>query len=509
MLRNLKPGPTVGVLFSFFGLVVLIVAFFPSQEADIKNDARAAKLLTRDCDFHYAKHMKVRCYYYRTHDVGGFYLPLALISQTHRRPIGERDLLVHIPGGPGQGFMTTGEEIAYWVERMQTHHWQFDLLLFDPRGTGEGKHAWRCRDYHRLSQQLLGENIAVAAEYRQLHDVAAKCFTEFERMTRRRLATERYPRRASTAYATIEQAQDIAGMAMALGYTRVHLWGVSYGTRLALAAAKQEVVKSLILDSPYPFARGHYSELPQLYHQSFTSHAELFGKLFPASAQGFGDIYQGARARLAQKPLLTRAHHIATDTHLPFVLTDTRLLELSFSVLYKPYLYRSFYLGLREFANERRVNEDLQLVIDSFISNVLDEGFSYMVYFAIECLDNRPQAEGEILQALQAYPDLADYFRAGWEYDVCRVFDFAQRKYVQALAYSDKPTLIFSGEYDPITPAAWGAELAQRLPRARHIVIANEGHGVLFSSQCNWSFVQNFVAGRDTGIAIECRGDAY
>jgi len=42
------------------------------------------------------------------------------------------------------------------------------------------------------------------------------------------------------------------------------------------------------------------------------------------------------------------------------------------------------------------------------------------------------------------------------------------------------PTLIFSGAYDPSTPASLGAEVARHLGRSRHVIVRNESHGSEF-----------------------------
>ncbi len=45
--------------------------------------------------------------------------------------------------------------------------------------------------------------------------------------------------------------------------------------------------------------------------------------------------------------------------------------------------------------------------------------------------------------------------------------------------HSDVPTLLLSGEADPVTPPADAERLAQGLWRHRHLVLQGEGHGQL------------------------------
>jgi hypothetical protein len=43
---------------------------------------------------------------------------------------------------------------------------------------------------------------------------------------------------------------------------------------------------------------------------------------------------------------------------------------------------------------------------------------------------------------------------------------------------SDVPTLIFSGEVDPVTPPSSGDRVARALKRSQHIVVTDAGHGL-------------------------------
>jgi pimeloyl-ACP methyl ester carboxylesterase len=57
---------------------------------------------------------------------------------------------------------------------------------------------------------------------------------------------------------------------------------------------------------------------------------------------------------------------------------------------------------------------------------------------------------------------------------------------------SDVPTLILSGDVDPVTPPGWGDAVAKHLPNARHIVVPATGHGVVATS-CGQRLVQQFL----------------
>jgi pimeloyl-ACP methyl ester carboxylesterase len=43
---------------------------------------------------------------------------------------------------------------------------------------------------------------------------------------------------------------------------------------------------------------------------------------------------------------------------------------------------------------------------------------------------------------------------------------------------SQAPSLLLSGNLDPVTPPLWGEEVARGLSRSRHLVVPGGGHGV-------------------------------
>jgi len=64
---------------------------------------------------------------------------------------------------------------------------------------------------------------------------------------------------------------------------------------------------------------------------------------------------------------------------------------------------------------------------------------------------------------------------------------------------SDVPVLVLSGELDPVTPPRWGAETAEHLARALHLVVPGVGHGTTATS-CVSGIVHDFI---DRGSTAE------
>jgi pimeloyl-ACP methyl ester carboxylesterase len=70
---------------------------------------------------------------------------------------------------------------------------------------------------------------------------------------------------------------------------------------------------------------------------------------------------------------------------------------------------------------------------------------------------------------------------------------------------SDKPVLLLSGSDDPATPARYAEHIvASGLSRARHIVVADQGHGVV-SLGCVPRLAERFIdAASVDGLSSEC-----
>jgi pimeloyl-ACP methyl ester carboxylesterase len=69
---------------------------------------------------------------------------------------------------------------------------------------------------------------------------------------------------------------------------------------------------------------------------------------------------------------------------------------------------------------------------------------------------------------------------------------------------SDVPTLLLSGELDPVTPPRYADEVAKSLPRSRHLVGKGQGH-ILLSRGCTPQLAADFVESLDpAGLDAEC-----
>ena len=72
-------------------------------------------------------------------------------------------------------------------------------------------------------------------------------------------------------------------------------------------------------------------------------------------------------------------------------------------------------------------------------------------------------------------------------------------------ATTDVPTLLISGELDPVTPPSGADEVLRHLSRGRHVVIRNNGHPIGNAEKCIGQMIGEFLdrASAD-GLATSC-----
>lgn len=131
--------------------------------------------------------------------------------------------VVYLAGGPGGSAVETARGRRWPVfERVRR---EADVLLLDQRGTGLSEPPPRCPyTLHFDDARPLQRETALAA----LRAAAARCVAHW-----RRQGID------LAAYTSVESADDIEQLRRALGVPRVSLWGMSYGSHLALATVRR------------------------------------------------------------------------------------------------------------------------------------------------------------------------------------------------------------------------------------------------------------------------------
>ncbi|MCP4542709.1 MAG: alpha/beta hydrolase [Chloroflexi bacterium] len=387
------------------------------------------------------------------------------------------DPVIYLSGGPGGSALEFiryqfDDHFAPVLETMQR-----DLIVFDQRGVGRSKPALDCPNFNDLSLELLDGEM----DGQQISDEQVSALAMGALQT---CAANLGQIADLSAYNSASNADDVRDLRLALGYEQVNLWGVSYGTRLALTVMRDypEGARSVVLDSVYPPDVNLYLEGPANFGRSLDLLLDncaanpICGANFPNLRAVFFDTVERLNAHPASSTItntLTGEAHAATmsgDAFMGFV----------FQVLYET----EFKYMLPQFIYDASGNDFV--AIDRIRGAILAQRMvlSRGMTFSVQCNEEVPFSSlAEYERTLARYPELVGLYEYSimgkLVYQVCDVWDSGQALAIenQPVA-SDIPTLVMVGEFDPVTPPAWGERAAETLTHGYFFEYPGVGHGV-------------------------------
>ncbi len=358
---------------------------------------------------------------------------------------------------------------------MDTH----DLIVFDQRGTGFSLPSLNCPELETGEDENATE------------------------LCRDRLIEEGVN---LDAYNSANSAADVDDLRIALGYDQVDLWGISYGTKLALTTMRDwpEGIRSVIINSVYP---PEADDLTLTVGSFIDAYETLFARCaadavcsdaFPSLEDDFYTLI----ADLNDAPIYLE------DDQGELELSGDEILNQLFLALYDsqrlPYLPyaldllaygeddEALYTGYDILTGAYIPDDDSEVpesvVMDSpFVVDYMDEygeiddaeGQAWSVDCAEEYqLDD---VDAAYAAADAAPEELVGYFIGGIEGNLadCEIWGVQTADPIEAeRVISDIPTLVISGAMDPITPASSGESAAAGLSNGQFVLFPTAGHGI-------------------------------
>ena len=410
------------------------------------------------------------------------------------------DPIVYLAGGPG-GIAIHEAQILVdaGVNRDR------DLILMDQRGTLHSEPALTCPNVDRFFVRNLGLVLDAPSTRREHAAASRECH--------QRLAA---PGLDLGAYNTTENAADFADLRTALGIAEWNVFGVSYGTNLALTLMRQhpQGIRSVIIDSVEP---------PEIVNVGgFWGNArEGFDSLFAAcEAQpgcwprhpGIAETFTRLVGDLEAHPVTTSVAAGEGRPPVAVVLDGGALVNWLVDMSFATADYPHVPAWIGELADGHPEN-----IAKACASPVLatPEGYlGYGLIFGVICSEWVPyEAESDVLdrgrRAFPNYPDsvLSPAVHFTYVYDDCRDWPVPQAPATQRAATpSTIPTLVLSGGFDAVTPPSWGRIAAQTLPNSTVVVIPGAGHFVASVSPCAQRVIASFLSdpsAPDTGCVAQ------
>jgi pimeloyl-ACP methyl ester carboxylesterase len=385
-----------------------------------------------------------------------------------------------LAGGPGQSAVSVAGPTMALFGRLNNRR---DIVFVDQRGTG-GSAPLDCADPEHAS---LAEQ---ADPERQLR-MAMRCKAELLKLP--------YVAGADDLrfFTTTIAVQDLDAVRQALGAERIDLVGASYGTRVALEYQRQfpDAVRRSVLDGAAPpdmalpasFSLDNQAALDAMFAACARE---------PACARDHPDLRARFEALLASLPRTVTAAHPLTGRSERFVLGRDMLLGALRNALYVP----AIAAALPEAIDAAARGEFAGLVgLNATFAARKSTRIATGMHLSVVCAEDVPRLDANAdTPGADFGNDFARFYR-----DLCADWP---RGDVPAAFYtipaSRTPVLVLSGGLDPATPPRHGERVARALgPKARHVVVANAGHGVL-GVGCMRDVLYRFIDAGSDGEAL-------
>ena len=379
---------------------------------------------------------------------------------------GTTDPLFFLAGGPGQGAAQLAPQLRTVFRPIQKTR---DIVLVDQRGTGRS-HPLEC-DSDQDSLTGLIERQGEAAERLK------RCLAGYDADVR--------------LYTTPIAMEDLDQVREWLGYDRLNLYGGSYGTRAALVYLRQhgEHVRTVTLDGVAPTDM----RLPLFVARDAQRSLDAWLGRCEADTHcraKYPNLQARVRTllqRLDHAPARVRLTHPRTGASEETVLDARIVASLLFGALYSPVT-----ATLLPTLIDRAERNDFQSLLALGMADDSSDNMSVGMQLSVLCSEDAPL----VTRADLAREHEGNVFGDRLFGDQVTACEFWPKGAIDASYYkpvsSDVPTLVLSGELDPITPPVWGNEVLAHLSKARHFTATATGHGVI-GTPCGVRLIQDFL----------------
>ncbi|HEY7754231.1 MAG TPA: alpha/beta fold hydrolase [Steroidobacteraceae bacterium] len=412
---------------------------------------------------------------------GGKTIELAVAVVPAVATRGKPDPLFLLAGGPGQGAIQGYAPILGAFAGIRRER---DLVLVDQRGTG-GSSRLDCD----MPEDALESGELAPAELREL---ARECLAGLA-------ARPQF-------YTTSIAVRDLDAVREALGYGQINLFGGSYGTRVAQHYARRypQRTRAIVLDAVVPPDR---ALVPAIAIESQAALDGVFARCqadpacndrFPDVAGQFRVLDERLRRSPASIPFADPVDGVTTELEV----TRAHLATMARMLTYSARTASLLPLVVHEAAT--RGNYAPLAAQAEMIGEELGEMIAMGMHHTVVCAEDAPRFAGAVDRAALARTYLGAQMLDGME-AICEVWPQGpvDADFHEPLK-SKVPALLISGEFDPATPAAYGAAAAAGFENGLHVVVPGQGHGQT-RLPCVQRLIRRFVeAGSAAGLDTAC-----
>lgn len=444
----------VGFWFSLFGILGI------EQEALAEKPSRKEQIALTRC-YPHPMFSEAFCGHYSVPEdrsiSDGRKVEINIMMIPSVRANAQLDPIFVFAGGPGQGAVEVASSVMPSLLKMNQKR---AIIFIDQRGTGKS---------NPLHCELRDTNIEEVPKEELKH-----CLTELEADTR--------------MYQTQILAQDTAEIQQQLGFEKINIYGVSYGTRLGLSYLRQypDLVRSAVLDGVAPL------DIPIGSDHGLGARKALQALLLDCMAdEPCRETFPELKKELEALELQLKEEE-RTIFYKDAKTFETQEIILSRDLLWsvlQQMLYEPMASSMIPFVIHQAYQNDWS----SFMawSQLGEETMSSIpigLYLSVVCAEDVPRIKESV-----AFTDQLAGRTVSALKDMCSVWESgAVEKTFFAPVSSDIPMLLLSGEYDPVTPPSNGEQALKTLSNATHLVVPGAGHNTL-RTECVLNIVREFI----------------
>ena len=368
------------------------------------------------------------------------------------------DPVFMLAGGPGQAATSSYPQVAPAFREILKKR---NVILVDQRGTGDSN-PLQCTDANGKQATSDNESSDNPQDARRF---AMRC---------RDLLSKHADMRF---YTTTDAIRDLDDVRKAIGAERINLVGISYGTRVAQQYAMRypHSTRTILLDSVVPntlilgndFARNLDQALDLQFGQCDSS---------PVCVKALGNPrsrLDALMAKLKSDPPLVHYRDAGTGVMREDTLHPSDVAGLMRMYAYAPLASSLLPLQLKE-ASEGRYDGLMALakMLDSTMQGQMAFGMQLSVICSEDAFGLKANADDATTLLGNQFAEYLGAQCETWPKGTMPA-DF------HTPLRSNVPALLMTGEYDPVTPPRYGAEVANTLPNGRHLIVRGQGHNVI------------------------------
>ncbi len=409
-------------------------------------------------------------------DSGTTTIGYLVIASKSEQP--KSDPVVFLQGGPGGNVLhlaDTYSNLALDTDR--------DFILYDQRGIGFSEEL--CPNLNLQLLEVMAMDLEIKEEIKELQKCLSSC--------------KNYLKTDSRQFSTTTSAKDLEALRKHLGYEELNLFGSSYGTRLGLKYMElyPKNTRSSVLSGLFPPGIRMYDNLFSSFNNSLNLVFESCENDTHCNTQ-----YPNLKTEFLTIYASLRDHPIDIEiNNKPYAINQQDVLLLLHQMLYNP----STIGEIPAFIEALKIRDD---TVISATTNLFLPRLTLInlgVYYAIMTSDEGAFNNQDKLQLDSKNLSFSESGLSLFSADPEIIKTWPHKKIesnTMTFATSQIPTLLISGEFDPVTPPVNGNALMSSLPKSQHFVFKNNGHVPL--NRCFFNLAKQFLDNPLQNVEASC-----